>query len=161
MLATWCCRVSLDAKTSRLCPALSFVGTVTYMSPRKDRWLRVLDAGGRLVVRAMFCECGAGQAALENDDGYWSLLKSIRDEPPPQLPEHYSEKFRACVAVMSGEGPCEAADGPTTSSRPVLRHRRRRVRLLDDGFGEAEVASTERRRARSYFTSVGVPLAAA
>ena len=35
------------------------------------------------------------------------MLKSIRDEPPPTLPDHYSEKFRACVASCLAKDPAK------------------------------------------------------
>ena len=107
MLDPGVARVSLDAKTSRLCPARSFVGTVTYMSPERIGGLEYSTPADVWSLGLSFLNVALGKLPLENDDGYWSLLKSIRDEPPPTLPDHYSEKFRACVASCLAKDPAE------------------------------------------------------
>ena len=65
----------------------TFVGTATYMSPERidgqtysypaDVW----SFGLSLMTLAM------GRLPIDTQGGYWTILNSIRDNPPPKLPE--------------------------------------------------------------------------
>ncbi|KAH8063364.1 MAP kinase kinase [Aureococcus anophagefferens] len=93
------------ARAAPLHTVKSFVGTVTYMSPERI-------AGGEYGTPAdvwslglSFWAVALGSLPVRETDGYWSLLQSIRDEPPPRLPAddaRWSPAFRsfleACLA---------------------------------------------------------------
>ena len=92
------------------------MGTVTYMSPERI-------AGGEYGTPAdvwslglSFWAVALGSLPVRETDGYWSLLQSIRDEPPPRLPAddaRWSPAFRsfleACLAKDPESRPPAAA----------------------------------------------------
>lgn len=98
-----------DGQTARrLCPARSFVGTVTYMSPERIGGSEYSTPADIWSLGLTFLNVALGKLPLENENGYWSLLKSIRDEPPPCLPDgHWSAKFRSCLATCLRKDPAE------------------------------------------------------
>ena len=104
------------ARAAPLHTVKSFVGTVTYMSPERI-------AGGEYGTPAdvwslglSFWAVALGSLPVRETDGYWSLLQSIRDEPPPRLPAddaRWSPAFRgfleACLAKDPEKRPPAAA----------------------------------------------------
>ena len=104
------------ARAAPLHTVKSFVGTVTYMSPERI-------AGGEYGTPAdvwslglSFWAVALGSLPVRETDGYWSLLQSIRDEPPPRLPAddaRWSPAFRsfleACLAKDPETRPAAAA----------------------------------------------------
>ncbi|KAH8054103.1 MAP kinase kinase [Aureococcus anophagefferens] len=140
------------ARAAPLHTVKSFVGTVTYMSPERI-------AGGEYGTPAdvwslglSFWAVALGSLPVRETDGYWSLLQSIRDEPPPRLPAddaRWSPAFRsfleaclakdpragrrACEAGFCAEAALPAAPAPAAPDVPDdLRRRlkRRAVELL-------------------------------
>lgn len=87
----------------------TFVGTATYMSPERidgrdysypsDVW----SFGLSLLTVAL------GRLPIDTQGGYWTILHSIRDDKPPQVPDdgRFSDDFRdfvACMLVRQPEG---------------------------------------------------------
>ena len=102
----------------------TFVGTATYMSPERidgqeysypsDVW----SFGLSLLTVAL------GKLPIDTDGGYWSILHSIRDEKPPNVPEddeRFSSEFRDFISCCCKTLPEDRLTAEQLLSHPFLQ----------------------------------------
>lgn len=101
----------------------TFVGTATFMSPERidgreysypsDIW----SFGLSLLTVAI------GKLPINTDGGYWSILQSIRDEKPPNIPEdddRFSDELRDFVSCCCQTNPDDRHTAEQLLTHPFL-----------------------------------------
>lgn len=122
--------ISKNGKKGSLPTTRSFVGTTTYMSPERidgqpysfpsDVWA----FGLTLHTVAM------GSLAVDTSGGFWSILQSIRDEPPPRLPaDSFSPELCDFIARCLQKDPEQR-----WTCRQLLGHPFLTKAVVDDGI---------------------------
>ena len=95
---------------------MTFVGTVTYMSPERllgERYDYTADIWS-LGMTLMTCALGRFPYLSAAGHGFWSLLQALREQVPPELPrDRYSSLARDFVKRCLQRSP---------ESRPSARH---------------------------------------
>jgi serine/threonine protein kinase len=119
----------------------TFVGTATYMSPERidgqtysypaDVW----SFGLSLMTLAL------GRLPIDTQGGYWTILSSIRDSPPPKLPD--SKFSPECCDFLNKcliQNPAERY-----TCEQLLGHKFLEKAVMDDDIGdeESELRSVE------------------
>lgn len=100
---------AIDHRT--LASAHTFVGTVTYMSPERINGEAYSTPSDVWALGLSIMTCALGRIPIKSDAGYWSLLKCVRDDPPPTLPEGgpWSDDFRDLIAKCLQKDPAKRA----------------------------------------------------
>ncbi|KAJ1461254.1 kinase-like domain-containing protein [Pelagophyceae sp. CCMP2097] len=101
----------------------SFCGTVTYMSPERINGERYSIPADVWSLGLTFVAVALGRLPLNESGGYWSLLESIRDAPPPQLPEDepWSADFRAFLAKCLAKDPARRSTAAGLAAHAFVR----------------------------------------
>mmetsp|Transcript_37678 Transcript_37678/g.86985 ORF Transcript_37678/g.86985 Transcript_37678/m.86985 type:complete len:493 (+) Transcript_37678:3-1481(+) len=94
-----------------LASAHTFVGTVTYMSPERINGEAYSTPSDVWALGLSIMTCALGRIPIKSDAGYWSLLKCVRDDPPPTLPEGgpWSDDFRDLITRCLQKDPAKRA----------------------------------------------------
>ena len=113
-----------DRKDEAIPRVQTFVGTATYMSPERidgkeysypsDIW----SFGLSLLTVAL------GRLPIDTEGGYWSILHSIRDEKPPNVPnddERFSSEFRDFISCCCKSRPEDRWTAEQLLSHPFLQ----------------------------------------
>ena len=130
-----------NSVTSPIPRTNTFVGTATYMSPERidgqtysypaDVW----SFGLSLMTLAQ------GRLPIDTQGGYWTILSSIRDNPPPKLPESkFSSEFCDFLSKCLIQNPTERY-----TCEQLLGHKFLEKAVMDDDVvdEESELRSVE------------------
>jgi len=97
--------------STRLVSVRSFVGTAVYMSPERINGDSYSTPADVWALGLSVFAVAVGHVPLQCAEGYWALLKSIRDEPAPRLPASaaWSAEFRAFLQLCLRKDPSQRA----------------------------------------------------
>ncbi|CAM9174292.1 unnamed protein product [Chrysoparadoxa australica] len=105
-----------DPCPDQLClkSANTFVGTLTYMSPERISGLPYSFASDVWSLGLSLLATAEGRPPIQGAGGYWSVVHTIRDSPPPRLtPGKWSREFESfvvkCLCKDSTQRPTPSA----------------------------------------------------
>jgi len=110
--------------------AKTFVGTTVFMAPER------VSADGRYStpsdiwsVGVSLCYLASGKLPYSTEGGYFSIVRSIRDDPPPTLPprhpttgESFSAPFREFLSLTLNKDPNHRPTAFQLLQHPFLSH---------------------------------------
>lgn len=114
-------------QTNVLAPVHSFIGTAVYMSPERISGDSYSVSADIWSLGLSFFAIAVGYVPFRQTQGYWSLLKSIRDEPVPILPDtntrghKWSPEFRDFLLRCLDKNPDLRPPASQLCSHPFLR----------------------------------------
>lgn len=127
-----------------LASAHTFVGTVTFMSPERINGESYSTPSDVWSLGLSLMTCALGKTPLRTNQGYWTLLKCVRDDDPPEMPSdgRWSNEIRDFVAKCLKKDPAHRATCAELLEHPFVRHA-----TMDSEDADAEAESRLRDRA--------------
>ena len=103
--------------------AHTFVGTATFMSPERIDGRPYSYAADIWSFGLSLLTVALGKLPIDTQGGYWTILHSIRDDTPPQVPDdgRFSAGFRDFVACMLVRSPGERLTALQLLEHPFLQ----------------------------------------
>jgi len=100
--------------------AHTFVGTAVYMAPERIDGQDYTVSSDIWSLGLSLLTVALGKLPIDQTGGYWGILHSIRDSPPPTVPqsnEAFSDNFRDFIACMLKQVPEERS-----TCKQLLQH---------------------------------------
>jgi serine/threonine protein kinase len=87
--------------------AHTFVGTAVYMAPERIDGQDYTVSSDVWSLGLALLTVALGKLPIDQGGGYWGILNSIRDSPPPNVPDDgtHSDDFRDFIACMLKQDP--------------------------------------------------------
>ncbi|CAK4096344.1 unnamed protein product [Aphanomyces euteiches] len=120
--------------------ATTFVGTLTYMSPERIASEAYSYKSDVWSFGLSIMTCALGHYPYTARGGYWELLHSIRNEPPPKLPQEadFSPEFRDFLAKCLIKDQNERWSVKQLLEHDFLRECRRESSFAHDNGGSSK-----------------------
>lgn len=100
----------------------TYVGTAAYMSPERIDGKEYSFPSDVWAFGLSLITIAEGTLPVDTGGGYWSVLKSIRDSPPPNVGPNFSKDFRDFIAQCMKRNPKERMSVKQLLKHPFLRN---------------------------------------
>lgn len=113
--------IAKQLNEATLFKAKSFVGTTKYMAPEKIDGKEYSFPSDVWSFGLSIMTVALGRLPIESHGSYWTVLHSIRDAPPPSLPDSFSKEFRDFIGQCLKRNPDDRVSVNHLLQHPFLK----------------------------------------